>query len=85
MTHLVADMLGAPERVIVDVEPGIKQIRLTPATPDNSGAFALSGGGNASYRVKITDATRQWPQLVGEYTPQKYANGILLRKKEEIK
>jgi len=79
MSHAVADMLGTPDRVIVEVEPELQQIRLTPTTPDNRGGFALSGGGNASYRVRMKEALTRWPDadLVGSYQPRKQANAVI--------
>lgn len=77
MTHAVAEMLGNPERVIVEVDPQAKMIRLTPTTPDSKGAFALSGGGNASYRLTMREAMRKYPQLVGEYKPKKQTGAVL--------
>lgn len=79
MSHAVADMLGCPERVIVEVEPELRQIRLTPTTPDNRGGFALSGGGNASYRVRAKEVLNRWPGagLIGDYQPRKQASAVV--------
>ena len=77
MSHAVADMLGAPDRVLVEVEPELRQIRLTPTTPDNQGGFALSGGGNASYRVRMKEALNRWPEIEGTYTPRKQAAAVI--------
>lgn len=79
MSHAVADMLGTPARVLVEVEPELRQIRLTPTTPDNRGGFALSGGGNASYRVRMKEAITRWPDadLIGGYTPRKQAAAVV--------
>lgn len=35
MTHAVAEMLGNPERVIVEIDPQAKMIRLTPTIATN--------------------------------------------------
>lgn len=83
MTHAVADMLGDPDRVIVEVNPEERQIRLRPTTPDDRGGFSLSGGGNASHRIRIAEATKKWPELVGEYTPRKMASGVLFVRQED--
>ena len=83
MTHAVADMLGDPDRVIVEVNPEERQIRMRPTTPDDKGAFRLSGGGNASHRIRIAEAARKWPELVGEYMPRKMASGVLFEMKED--
>ena len=84
MTHAVADMLGDPDRVTVEVEPNENLIRLRPTTPDDKGSFALSGGGNTSHRVRIAEAVNAWPGLVGEYTPRKSASCLLLVKLKEV-
>jgi hypothetical protein len=82
MSHAVADMLGTPDRVTVEVDPDAQCIRLTPTTPDNAGGFALSGGGNASYRVRMTEAIKRWPDagLVGEYKPKRQAASVVFEK-----
>lgn len=77
MSHAVADMLGSPDKVIVEVEPDLQQIRLTPTTPDNRGGYTLSGGGNASYRIRAKEIVNRWPHLVGEYEPRKHANALV--------
>ena len=83
MTHAVADMLGDPERVIVEVNPEERQIRLKPTTPTDRGGFALSGGGNASHRIRMAEAIKKWPALIGEYTPRKMASGVLFVQQED--
>lgn len=83
MTHAVAKMLGEPDRVIVEIDPEAEWIRLTPTTPDSKTGFALSGGGDASYRIAMREAVKKYPQLYGEYTPTKQANSVLFRKKKE--
>ena len=83
MSHAVADMLGNPDRVLVEVEPDLKQIRLTPTTPTNEGGFALSGGGNASHRIRMRDAVTRWPEMVGHYQPRKYANAVLFVQEDD--
>lgn len=87
MSHAVADMLGNPDRVLVEVDPDLRQIRLTPTTPDNKGGFALSGGGNASYRIRAKEALNRWPDagLVGEYVPRKQANAVLFVRTDDGK
>ena len=84
MSHAVADLLGSPDRVLVEVDPDAACIRLTPTTPDNAGGFALSGGGNASYRIRMTEAIKRWPDadLIGEYTPRKQASAVVFQRKK---
>ena len=84
MSHAVADMLGTPARVLVDVDPAQRLIILTPTTPGDLGGFALSGGGNASYRIRIKDVLTRWPDanLVAEYQPQKRINAVAFKVKD---
>lgn len=77
MSHAVADMLGTPDKVLVSVDPEAKQILLKPTTPTDSGGFALSGGGNSSYRLTIKEVARRWPHMAGEYTPRKSTSGVV--------
>ncbi len=83
MTHAVSDMLGNPRRVIVEVEPELQQIRLTPTTPDNKGAFALSGGGLSPSRIRAKEIINRWPEMIGKYQPRKQANAVLFVKAAE--
>lgn len=83
MTHAVAEMLGTPDKVSVEVEPNLRQIRLRPTTPDDRGAFAFSGGGNASYRIRIAEATKKYPQLIGEYRPNRQLGAVLFQRVED--
>lgn len=85
ITHSVADLLGTPDRVLVEVEPELLQIRLTPTTPDNRGGFRLSGGGNAPYRIRAKEILNKWPDAgwMGRYEPRKQANSVLFVKPTE--
>ena len=83
MSHAVAQMLGTPDRVIVEIDPEAVAIRLTPTTPDMQGAFTLSGGGNASYRFTMREASNKYPQLIGRYKPKKIAGSMLFIKIKE--
>lgn len=80
MSHSVADMLGTPARVTVDVDPDAGRILLTPSTPGDRGGFALSGGGNASYRIRAKEVVNRWPYLVGEYRPRKQSRGVVFER-----
>lgn len=80
LTHAVADMLGNPRRVIVEVEPELQQIRLTPTTPDNKGAYALSGGGLSPHRFRSKEIVTRWPEMVGKYEPRKQASAVIFIK-----
>ena len=83
ITHAVTDMLGNPERVIVEVEPELEQIRLTPTTPDNRGGFRLSGGGNSPSRIRAKEILSKWPQMEGKYQPRKQVAAVLFVKVKE--
>jgi hypothetical protein len=83
LSHAAVALLGYPPRARVQVEPDAKRIRLTPSTPDDNGAFAVSGGGNTPSRVRIAEVPRRWPQLVGEYIAVRSAGSVELRQAEE--
>lgn len=74
-----AALLGYPDRVLLTVDPDAKRMRLAPTTPDNSGGFSLSGGGNTPHRIMCKEVVRRWPSLAGEYTVQRIAGGVELR------
>jgi len=76
-------MIGTPDRIRVRFEDERCEIHIVPASPGDVGSFALSGGGNTSYRITMRSAVQRWPQAVGEYNIGKYQSGILLRKVEE--
>lgn len=71
-------LLGNPPRVRLAVEPDARRMRLTPSTPNDNGAFTLSGGGNSPSRIRATEAAKRFPQLVGEYRAARCAGGIEL-------
>lgn len=83
ITHAVAELLVNPDRVLVEIDPDAQSIRLTPTTPGSKGAFALSGGGNASYRFTMREAMAKYPQMVGEYQPRKQAGAVLFTKLQD--
>jgi len=72
---------SAPPKVILQVHPGQVRLRLRPTTPSDQGGFALSGGGNAQYRLTCKSLDK-WPQFVGRYTVARIAGAIELRKEE---
>jgi hypothetical protein len=82
MSHAVADLLKC-EKVLVSVEPELKQILLKPTTPNDKGGFALSGGGNSSHRLTCKQISMRWPDMIGEYTPKKSTSGVVFVKKED--
>lgn len=76
LNHAAVALLGEPPRVRVQVEPDMRRIRLQPATPNDNGAFALSGGGNSPYRIRMATAAKKYPQLVGDYRVARATGGI---------
>jgi len=76
----VVEMLGSPERVRVQVDAEAQAIRITPTTPDDSGSFSLSGGGNTPARIGCRDLKNRFPALVGKFSVHKLKGGIELRK-----
>lgn len=82
ITHATVEMLGDPEKVLVEIEPDLQRIRLMPTTPDHQGAFSLAGGGNAQHRIGFGSVVRKHPQMVGDYPiVVKVAGGVELRKR----
>lgn len=73
------EMLGWPAKVLLTVDPDAKRLRLAPTTPDNTGGFALSGGGNTPHRLMCREMVTRWPSLAGNYTVQRMAGGVELR------
>ena len=53
-----------------------------PTTPTDSGAFALSGGGNTSFRFTARTMTANHPMMAGDYVATKITGGVELRKAE---
>lgn len=84
LNHAAVALLGgsAPPRVAMQVHPGQARIRLRPTTPGDAGGFALSGGGNAQYRLTCKTLL-QWPQFAGRYTVARIAGAIELRKEDD--
>lgn len=84
ITHAAAAMLGSPDRVRISYNPEQECIRLTPTTPDDSGGFTLSGGGNAPHRVSVRQMVTSHRNMVGNYKAFKIAGGVELRKVDSI-
>lgn len=85
LSAAAVQMLGAPPKVIVEwEEDNFIGLWITPSTPNDTGAFALSGGGNSMYRVSLSHFVLQQehPEFIGDYTVAKSKSGILLRKKD---
>jgi len=76
LSHAAVALLGDPQRVHVQIEPELRRIRLQPATPNDTGAFALSGGGNTPHRIGLRAVTRKYPTLIGSYRVVRAAGGI---------
>lgn len=83
LNHEACELLGQPARVIVRVDPEAGLIRLTPTTPNDTGGFSLSGGGNSPHRIRIQAAVGRWPALVGQYAVVRIAGGIELRRETD--
>lgn len=76
LNHAATALLGEPPRVRVQIEPELKRMRLQPATPNDAGAFSLSGGGNSPHRISLKSVVRQFPALCGDYRVVRAAGGI---------
>lgn len=76
------NLLGEPTKVIVLVDTDNHAIRLQPTTPDDSGAFALSAGGQASARIYLKKLVNENPDMVGEYSVSKGNKYLQLRKEK---
>ncbi len=79
INHAAVTMLGDPPRVRVQIDPDARLIRLTPATPTDTGAFALAGGGNAQHRLGMKAVASKWPMMCTSYTVVRIAGGIECR------
>lgn len=77
MSDAVADMLGDPEMVLVEADVEKRKIRLTPSTPDDKGAFTLSGAGT-SRRIYLKAFVADNPDMVGDYEVGKQARSVVL-------
>lgn len=80
LNHAAADKLGNPSQILVDIEPEAERIRLAPTTPDDTGGFSLSGGGNTQRRITAKQIVRDYPQMIGKYGVRKIKSGIELYK-----
>lgn len=76
LSHAAVALLGDPAKVRVQIEPELKRIRIQPATPNDVGAFSLSGGGNSPHRIGFKAVVRKYPQIVGEYRVVRASGGI---------
>ncbi|MGB2787864.1 MAG: hypothetical protein WBC13_00880 [Dokdonella sp.] len=76
LSHAAVAMLGDPRKVSVKVEPDLRRFRLYPATPQDGGAFALSGGGNSPHRLALSSVGKEYPQMVGAYRVVRIASGV---------
>lgn len=83
LSNTTADMLGNPSRILVSIEPEIQRIRLTPTTPNDTGGFSLSGGGNSPYRIGLKLATKTYPQMIGDYVAYRITGGVELKKDDK--
>lgn len=79
INHAAVELLGGPERVLVQIEPILKRIRLQPTTPENQGGFSLAGGGSGQHRISLKAAANEYPELIAEYVVVRIAGGIECR------
>lgn len=83
LNHAAVALLGDPARVLLYLDVAARAWRILPTTPSNAGGWALSGGGNSQHRISVRSVLRQHPNLAGEYSVRKLADGgIELRKQE---
>ena len=80
LSPAVVEMLGDPEKVIVEADAEKKRIRLTPTTPDDAGAFTLSGAGT-SRRIYLKAFLSANESMIGEYVVKKEARSVVLQLK----
>ncbi len=75
-------LLGEPDTVLVDADFDAKSIWLQPTTPTDQGGWSLSGGGNTTYRVRLTAYTEKFDKanMFGEYRVSKEARMVKLSK-----
>ena len=78
INHAAVALLGAPERITIQINPDEISIRLIPVPPEAAGGWSLSGGGNTQHRVMLRMLPQQHPQMIGAYTARKTAKGLEL-------
>ncbi len=83
LSHAAVALLGDPPKVRVQIEPELRRIRLQPATPNDNGAFALSGGGNSPHRIGLTSMSKKYPEMIANYRVVRSAGGIECVQDEE--
>ena len=78
INHAAVALLGAPERVTIQINPDEIRMRVIPLPPEATSGWSLSGGGNSQYRVMLRLLPQQHPQMIGSYTIHKTSKGIEL-------
>jgi hypothetical protein len=78
LSPAVVEMLGDPEKVIVEADTDSKRIRLTPSTPDDGGAFTLSGAGT-SRRIYLKAFLSANESMIGNYDVKREARSVVLQ------
>jgi len=70
------------QRVVVQLEPESRRIRLLKADDPKKPAWALTGGGNTPARISLGKYRKKYPQFVGEYQVIQISGGVELQQVE---
>lgn len=74
--------LGEPDMVLVEVDFEVRTFWLQPTTPNDAGGWSLSGGGNTTYRVRLSAHAEKFKaaDMFGEYRVSKETRTVKLVK-----
>lgn len=79
VSDALVSLLGEPSKVIVESDVPNARLRLTPALPDDAGAFTLSGSGG-SRRIYLKAFASANPTMVGEFSVKRQAHSVILER-----
>ncbi len=75
------EQLGSPEHLLIFADPAAQQLRIEPGIAADPNAWKLSGAGIVQRRVSLSAFIKANPNMIGEYTVNPAARGLLLRHK----
>ena len=78
LNHAAADLLELPDRVLVEYAIGQHALRLSLAMNTDTGAFAVTGGGNTQNKIKVQAFVKANAGYVGDYTAELVKGKLVL-------